>query len=82
MILEIITPPDHTPVSNGSGVTGSIPGILTVSDASINAGNITDMKLISTTDIENRKIIHGIMALFVPESVFLKFLSFTKITFF
>ncbi len=64
MILEIITPPDHTPVSNGSGVTGSIPGILTVSDTKISAGNTTDMKLISTILIENRNTIHGIMLCF------------------
>ena len=61
MILDTITPPDHTPVSNGSGVTGSIPGIITVSDTSINAGNTTDTKLISTILIENRKTIHGII---------------------
>jgi len=66
MILEIITPPDHTPVSNGSGVTGSIPGIFVVSDAKISAGNTTDMKLISTIPIENRNTIHGIIE-FVPE---------------
>ena len=60
MILEIITPPDHTPVSNGSGVIGSIPGILIVSVAKINAGNTTDMKLISTILVENRNTIHGI----------------------
>jgi len=61
MILVMITPPDHTPVSNGSGVTGSTPGILIVSDTSISAGNITDTKLISTIQIENKNTIHGII---------------------
>ena len=59
-IFDIITPPDHTPVSQGSGVTGSIPGIFTVSDARINAGNITETKLITTIDMENRNTIHDI----------------------
>ena len=79
MMLEIITPPDQTPVSNGSGVTGSTPGILMVSDAKISAGNTTDMKLINTIPIENRKTIHGITPEFVPESVFSAFLCFAKI---
>jgi len=77
MMLEIITPTDHTPVSNGSGVTGSIPGIFMVSDTKINAGNTTDMKLISTIDIENRNTIHEIVE-FVPESAFSAFLCFTN----
>ncbi len=58
MMLVAITPPDHTPVSNGSGVTDSIPGILIVSDDNINAGKITDMKLINTMLIENRNTTH------------------------
>ncbi|AFS81908.1 hypothetical protein NSED_00480 [Candidatus Nitrosopumilus sediminis] len=70
-MLVIITPPDQTPVSNGSGVIGCIPGILTVSEAKISAGNITEMKLISTIDMENKNTIHGIMVLFVLESVIL-----------
>jgi len=82
MILDAITPIDHTPVSNGSGVTGSIPGILTVSDAKISAGKITEMKLISTIDIENRNTIHGIMVLSVLESVCFSLFSFTKTIFF
>ena len=79
MILDAITLPDHTPVSNGSGVTGSIPGILMVSDAKISAGKITDMKLINTIPIENKKTIHGIMVLFVREALFLALFSFTNI---
>ena len=67
--LDIITPPDHTPVSNGSGVTGSTSGIVTVSDTSISAGNTTDTKLISTILIENRNTTHGI----IVEFVFVKF---------
>ena len=63
-ILETITPPDQTPVSKGSGATGSIPGILTVSETKIRAGNITDTKLIKTTIIEKRKTINGIILLF------------------
>ena len=78
MILEIITPPDHTPVSNGSGVIGSIPGIFMVSDAKISAGNITDIKLISTILIENRNTTHGIIPEFVPDSVFSAFLCFAN----
>ena len=62
--LDAITPPDHTPVSNGSGVTDSISGIRVVSDARISAGKITDMKLISTIDMENKKTIQGIDLLF------------------
>ena len=81
MILEIITPADHTPVSNGSGVTDSIPGIFMVSDAKISAGNTTDVKLISTILNENRNTIHGIVE-FVPESVFSAFLCFAKIILF
>lgn len=60
MTLATMTPPDQTPASNGSGVTGSIPGIFTVSDDNIRAGNTTDMKLINTIPIENRNTIHGI----------------------
>ncbi len=80
MILDAITPIDHTPVSNGSGVTGSIPGILTVSDTKISAGNTTDMKLISTILIENRNTIHGILVDFVSEPViFLLFFVLSNI---
>ena len=61
MILDTITPHDQTPVSKGSGVTGSIPGIFRVSDVRIRAGNITDVKLINTILIEKRKTIHGII---------------------
>jgi hypothetical protein len=42
-------------------VTGSIPGIFTVSETRIKAGNITDVKLINTILIEKRKTIHGII---------------------
>ncbi len=52
MILDTITPHDQTPVSKGSGVTGSNPGIFTVSETRIKAGNITDVKLINTILIE------------------------------
>ncbi len=78
MILVAITPPDHAPVSNGSGATDSIPGIIIVSDDNTNAGKITDTKLISTIDMENRNTIHGIIVLFVPESVLLSFFCFIK----
>ena len=78
MTLVMITPLDHTPASNGSGVTGSTPGILMVSDTSISAGNITDTKLISTILIENRKTIHGIIVDFVLVSVFSALLPFAK----
>ena len=78
MILDIITPPDHIPVSNGSGVTGSIPEITTVSDTSINAGKTTGTKLIKTMHIENRKTIHGIMVESAFDSVFLVFFSITN----
>ena len=61
MMLDMITPPDHIPVSNGSGVTCSNPGIVTVSDTRISAGNITDTKLINTILIENKNTIHGII---------------------
>ncbi len=81
MILEIITPIDHTPVSNGFGVTGSIPGILTVSDAKISAGKITEMKLINTIPNENRNTIHGIIPEFVSESTLSAFLPFSKLFF-
>ena len=63
MMLVMITPPDQTPVSNGSGVTDCIPGMVTVSDARINAGNITEIKLIRTIPMENRNTTHGIMVL-------------------
>ncbi len=82
MRLDTITPPDHTPVSNGSGVTGSTPGIITVSDTKINAGNTTDTKLIKTMLIEKRKTIHGIMVEFVRVSVFSALLPFAKIALF
>jgi hypothetical protein len=59
--LAIKTPPDHTPISKGSGVTGSTPGIFTVSDTKIKAGNITEIKLINTILIEKRKTTHGII---------------------
>ena len=75
--LVIMTPIDQIPVSYGSGVTGFTPGMVTVSDDRISAGKITDMKLISTILVENRKTIHG-MILFVPESVFLALLSFAN----
>ena len=78
MMLVAITPPDHTPVSNGSGATDSIPGILIVSDDNINAGKITDTKLISTIDMENRNTLHGIIVLFVSEFVLLFFFCFIK----
>lgn len=64
MKLDMITPIDQTPVSNGSGVTGSIPGIFTVSETRIRAGKITEVKLIKTMLIEKRKTIHGIICLF------------------
>jgi len=82
MMLDTITPPDHTPVSKGSGVTGSIPGITTVSETNISAGNITDTKLISTMLIENRKTIHGIIAEFVSDFVFSALLPLAKIILF
>ena len=47
-MLDMTTPPDHTPVSKGSGVTGAIPGMVTVLDARISAGKITETKLIRT----------------------------------
>lgn len=78
MILDTITPPDHTPVSNGSGVTGSTPGITTVSDTSKSEGNTTDTKLINTMLIENKNTIHGIMEEFVLVSNFLAFLLFAN----
>jgi len=82
MIPDTITPPDHTPVSNGSGVTGSISGITTVSDTKINAGNTTDTKLINTMLIEKRKTIHGIIAEFVPDFVcFVPFAFANRIVF-
>ena len=77
MILAAIVAPDQTPVSNGSGVTGCIPGMVTVSDARIRAGNITEMKLVNTIDIENRNTIHE-MVLFVPESLLLSILIFLR----
>lgn len=70
MILDIIMPPDQTPISNGSGVTGFTSGMITVSDAKIKAGNITEMKLINTIPIENRNTIHGIIDDFLLESIF------------
>ena len=79
MMLDNMTPPDQTPDSNGSGVIGGTPGILTVSDARINAGKITEMKLISTIDMENRNTIHGIIVFFVPESRFLGLFSFSNL---
>jgi hypothetical protein len=78
MILDRITLPDHTPVSKGSGVTGSIPGISGVLETRIRAGNITDTKLINTILIENKKTIHGIVEEFTLDSVFLGFLSFSN----
>ena len=57
-------PPDHIPGSSGSGITDFIPGIVIVFDARINAGKITETKLISTTDMENKKTIHKITAEF------------------
>ena len=72
-MFDIITPPDHTPVSYGSGVIGLTPGIFTVSDARINAGNITETKLISTMLIENRNTIHGNALGLVCDSDFLSF---------
>jgi len=62
--LEMMTPPDQTPVSKGSGVIESIPGIFTVSEAKTKAGNITDAKLIKTILIEKRNTINGINLLF------------------
>ena len=56
----MITPPDHTPISYGLGVIGLTPGIFTVSDARISAGNITETKLIPTIEMENRKTTHDI----------------------
>jgi hypothetical protein len=61
--LDNTTPADQTPVSKGSGVIESIPGILTVSEAKTSAGNITDTKLIKTILIEKRKTINGIILL-------------------
>ena len=69
MMLAAITPPAQTPVSNGLGVTGFIPGIAGVPDTRISAGNITDTKLIKTMIIEKAKTIHGIGFL-VPFSFF------------
>ena len=60
MMLVAITPPDQTPVSNGFGVTGSIPGIFSVSETNNIAGNITDTKLINTIQSENKNTIQGI----------------------
>jgi len=57
---DTITPQDHTPGSKGSGVTGSIPGIFTVSETRINEGKTTEIKLTNTMPIENRNTIHGI----------------------
>ena len=68
MILVTIVPPNHTPVSKGSGVTDCMPGILRVSDARIKAGKITEIKLINTMLIENRNTIHGTICDLVPES--------------
>jgi len=78
MILVIITPPDQTPGSNGLGTTGFIPGIFTVSEARINAGKITETKLIRTIDMENRNTIQGTMSFleFVLDSCFLSFDNF------
>ena len=61
MIPDAITPADHTPVSKGSGVTGSIPGIFTVSETRIKEGKITDTKEIKTIPIEKRNTIQGII---------------------
>ena len=63
MILAIIVPPDQTPASKGSGVIDCNPGTLTVSDAKINAGKITEMKLINTILIVKIKTIHDDMFL-------------------
>ena len=85
MILDTITPHDQTPVSKGSGVTGSIPGIFTVSETRIRAGNITDVKLINTILIEKRKTIQGIIWLFftlVDLILFFLILSDVSIPFF
>ena len=81
MNLNTTTPQYYTPVSNCSGVTGSIPGILTVSDTSISAGKTTDTKLIKTMLIENRKTIHGIMTEFTLDSVFSALLLFSNLFF-
>ena len=78
MILDAITPPDHTPVSNGSGVTGSISGIITVLETKISAGNNTDTKLINTILIENKKTIHGIRVEYNFLSVFSVLFSFAN----
>jgi hypothetical protein len=61
-MLDVTTPPDHTPVSKGSGVTDAIPGMVTVLDARISAGKITETKLIRTILIEKRNTINGIIA--------------------
>jgi len=58
MTLAAITPPEREPVSKRLGVTGSIPGILRVSDTTIKAGKITVTKLIRTIEIENKNTIH------------------------
>jgi hypothetical protein len=59
IMLAKMTPPDQTPVTKGSGITGSISGIFTVSETRIKAGNITDVKVINTILIENRNTIQG-----------------------
>jgi len=58
-------PPDHTPSSSGSGITDFMPGMVIVFDVEINAGKITETKLISTIDMENKKTIHEITAEFI-----------------
>jgi hypothetical protein len=62
IMLDVTTPPDHTPVSKGSGVTDAIPGMVAVLDAMISAGKITETKLIRTILIEKRNTINGIIA--------------------
>jgi len=75
MKLDRITPTDQTPVSKGSGVTGSIPGIFSVSETRIMAGKITEVKLIKTMLIEKRKTIHGMICLFFGFSEFISVFS-------
>ncbi|MGH1566623.1 MAG: hypothetical protein ACRBB5_04225 [Nitrosopumilus sp.] len=42
-----------------------MPGMVIVFDVEINAGKITETKLISTIDMENKKTIHEITAEFI-----------------
>ena len=58
IMFVIISGADQTPVSNGSGDVSTIPGIWGSDDIRI-AGNIAEIRLISTIDTENKKTIQN-----------------------